>query len=90
MSSINFSIEIDSDIKKQCDLLYKKLGVNLSDAINIFLRQSLLVGGFPFDVGLDQPNEETIYAMREAERVAHDPSVKRYSDVEQALSELKR
>lgn len=90
MSSINFSIEIDSDIKKQCDLLYKKLGVNLSDAINIFLRQSLLVGGFPFDVGLDQPNEETINAMREGERVAHDLSVKRYSDAEQALSELKR
>ena len=90
MSSINFSIETDSDIKQQCETLYGELGVDLTDAINLFLRQSLLVGGFPFDVRLDYPNNETIYAMREAERIAHDLSVKRYSDAEQALSELKR
>ena len=50
-----------------------------------FLRQSLCAGGFTFDVRLEQPNNETIYAMREAERIAHVPSVKRYFDEEQAL-----
>ena len=53
------------------------------------LWQSLRVGGFPFDVRLDQPNKETIAAMLEAERIAKDPSVKRYSDVEEALRALK-
>ena len=43
----------------------------------------------PFDVRLDQPNKETIAAMLEAERIARDPSVKRYSDVEEALRALK-
>ena len=47
------------------------------------------VGGFPFDVRLEQPNKETIAAMLEAERIAHDPTVKRYSDVEEALRALK-
>ena len=56
----------------------------------LFLRQSLRVGGFPFDVRLDQPKKETIAAMLEAERIAHDPTVKRYTDVEEALAELKR
>ena len=56
----------------------------------ILLRQSLRVGGFPFDVRLEQPNKETVAALLEAERIAHDPSVKRYSDVEEALRELKR
>ena len=52
--------------------------------------QSLRTGGFPFDVRLDQPNKETMAAMLEAERIACDPSVKHYTDVEEALRELKR
>lgn len=86
----NFSVRMDSDIKRQCESLYNELGMNLTTAINVFLRQSLRVGGFPFDVKLEQPNRETIAAMLEAERIAHDPNVKRYSDVEEALRELKK
>ena len=77
-------------IKKQCESLYKELGMNLTTAINVFLRQSLRVGGFPFEVRIDQPNKETIATMLEAERIAKDPEVKHYSDVEEALQELKR
>ena len=53
------------------------------------LRQSLRVGGLPFDVRMEQPNKETMAAMLEAERIARDPSVKRYTDVEEALRVLK-
>lgn len=42
-----------------------------------------------FDVRMEQPNKETIATMLEAERIARDPSVKRYSDVEDALQALK-
>lgn len=90
MASTNFSVRMDSDIKKQCEELYGELGMNLTTAINVFLRQSLRVGGFPFAVRLEQPNKETIAAMLEAEKIAHDPSVKHYTDVEEALRELKR
>ena len=89
MATTNFSVRMDSDVKKQCEALYGELGVNLTTAINGFLRQSLRVGGFPFDVRLEQPNKETIAAMLEAELIARDPSVKRYSDVEEALRALK-
>ncbi len=88
--TINFSVRIDRDIKKQCENLYGELGINLTTAINVFLRQSLRTGGFPFDVRLEQPNAETITSMLEAERILHDPDVKRYSDVEKALQELKK
>jgi DNA-damage-inducible protein J len=88
-NTTNFSVRMDSDIKKQCEILYGELGVNLTTAINVFLRQSLRAGGFPFDVRMEQPNKETIAAMLEAERIARDPSVKRYSDVEEALRALK-
>lgn len=89
-NTTTFSVRMDSGIKKECEALYGELGMNLTTAINVFLRQSLRVGGFPFDVRLERPNKETIAAMLEAERIAKDPSVKRYSDVEEALRELKR
>lgn len=88
-NTTSFSVRIDSDIKKQCEVMYGELGIDLNTAINVFLRQSLRVGGFPFDVRLNKPNNETIEAMLEAEHIAHDPSVKRYSDIEEALKALK-
>lgn len=86
----NFTVRMDSEIKKECEALYGELGLNLTTAINIFLRKSLRAGGFPFDVRIEQPNAETIAAMLEGKRIAHDPGVKKYSDVEEALRELKR
>ena len=69
-STTNFSVRMDSDIKKQCETLYGELGMTLTTAINVFLRQSLRVGGFPFEVKLEQPNKETIAAMLEADASA--------------------
>ena len=88
-NTTNFSVRIDNNIKKQCEAMYGKLGIDLTTAINVFLHQSLRVGGFPFDVRLNKPNNETIEAMLESERIARNPSVKRYSDVEKALKALK-
>ena len=89
-NTTNFSVRMDVNLKKQCENLYGELGINLTTAINVFLRQSLRVGGFPFDVRLEQPNKETILAILESEKLSSDPNVKRYSDVEEALKELKR
>lgn len=89
-NTTNISIRMDADLKAQADALFNELGMNLTTAFNIFVRQSLREGGIPFEVKLEQPNKETIAAMLEAERIARDPSVKHYSDVEEALRELKR
>ena len=89
-STTNISIRMDSDLKAQADALFNELGMNISTAFNIFVRQSLREGRIPFDISLNQPNKETIAAMLEAEQIAHDPNVKHYSDVEGALRELKR
>ncbi len=88
-NTTNFSVRIDTDIKRQCEMLYGELGMNLTTAINVFLRQSLRAGGFPFAVRVDKPNKETVAAMLEAERIPYDPSVKKYEDVEEALRALK-
>ena len=89
-NTTNISNRKDADLKAQADALFNELGMNLTTAFNIFVRQSLRVGGIPFEIKMEQPNKETIAAMLEAERIAHDPNVKHYSDVEEALRELKR
>lgn len=81
MATTNISIRMDSDLKAQAEALFAELGMNLSTAFNVFVRQSLRDGGIPFEIKMDQPNKETMAAMLEAERIAKDPNVKHYSDV---------
>ena len=54
----NISIRMDADLKAQADALFNELGMNLTTAFNIFVRQSLREGGIPFEVKLEQPNKE--------------------------------
>ena len=90
MATTNISIRMDEEIKKQADTLFNELGMNISTAFNIFVRQSLREGKIPFDISLNLPNKETIAAMLEAERIAKDPSVKGYNDLDELFTELKR
>ncbi len=89
-TTTNISIRMDADLKAQADALFAELGMNLSTAFNIFVRQSLREGRIPFDISLSKPNKETIAAMLEAERIAKDPSVKGYSDLDELFAELKK
>ena len=89
-NTTNVTIRMDADLKAQAEELFAELGMNLTTAFNVFVRQSLRQGGLPVEVKLEKPNKETIAAMLEAERIAKDPNVKHYSDVEEALRELKR
>ncbi len=88
-TTTNISIRMDMELKNQADALFNELGMNLSTAFNIFVRQSLREGRIPFDISLNQPNKETVAAMLEAERIAHDPSVKGYTDLDALFADLK-
>ncbi len=48
MAQVNF--RMDDDIKTRAEALFEELGLNLSTAINMFVRQSLREGGIPFDI----------------------------------------
>ena len=88
-TTTNISIRMDADLKAQADALFAERGLNLSTAFNIFVRQSLREGRIPFDISLNYPNERTIAAMLEAERIAKDPSVKGYTDLDELFADLK-
>lgn len=89
MSTSSYTHRIDSELRSQSEAIYSALGLSLGTAINVFLKKSVAVGGFPFDVRLDVPGRETVVAMLEAEKIAKDSSVEAMS-VEDALEELKR
>ena len=88
-STTNINIQMDSDLKAQADALFGELGMDLSTAFNIFVRQALREGRIPFNISLNQPNKETIAAMLEAERIAKDPSAKGYTDLDELFADLK-
>ena len=85
----NISIRMDSDLKAQADALFNELGMNITTAFNIFVRQSLREGKIPFDISLNQPNRETLAALMEADRIAKDSTVKGYSDLDELFRDLK-
>ena len=89
MATVNFSVRMDADLKREVEAIYAELGMNLTSAVNAFLRQSVRVGGMPFDLRLNVQQRETVLAMLEAEQLASDPGVEAM-DVEDALAELKR
>lgn len=90
MATTNFSVRLDSQVKAQSEQLFQDLGMTLTTAINVFLRQAIQAGGLPFEVTKVGPNLETWQALVESQRLSNDPNALGYTDVEQALAELKK
>lgn len=89
-NTVNVSIRIDADLKARAEALYDELGMSLSTAFNIFVRQSLREGGLPFQVKVERPNRETLEAMLEAQRIAADPNAKTYNNVDEFFADLEK
>lgn len=81
-------IRIEPEIKEEADYIFGQIGITTSDAVKIFLRKAIYSSGFPFEVKAPVPNEETIEAMKEAKRIAHDPNVKSYTSFDEMLKEI--
>jgi len=45
-----FTFRVNPEVKKESIELFESLGITMSDAINLFLRQALREGGLPFEV----------------------------------------
>lgn len=63
-SKVRTNVYLDSDMKAQAKEIFKHYGVSLSDAINMFLTQSVMERGLPFEMKI--PNDTTIKAIEEA------------------------
>ena len=61
---IRTNVYLDAEIKRQAQEIFKRYGMGLSDAFNIFLAQAVMQRGIPFEVKI--PNEETAQTIKDA------------------------
>lgn len=89
MAKVSTNISIDAKVKKQAVELFADLGLDLSTAINIYLKKAIAEQGIPFDVVREIPNAVTVAAMDEYEEMKRNPSAyKKYSSFKAALGEV--
>ena len=53
MAQTNLNIRVDEDVKQQAEELFADLGLNMTTAINVFLRQAIRRNGLPFEIAAD-------------------------------------
>ena len=89
MATVNMSIRMDTELKKQAEAMLSDMGLNMTTAMNMFLRQVVRQGRIPFEIATDIPNAETIAAIKEVDDMISGkiPS-KRYSSVEELFEDL--
>jgi len=82
------NLRIEPEIKADAEELFGSFGLTVTDAVNVFLRQSLMRGGFPFEIVRYKPNAVTQAAIREAEQLLKDPNAKTFTDMETLRADL--
>lgn len=90
MESTNLNIRTDKAVKIAAERVFEELGINMTTAVNMFLRQTIRENGIPFALTLNVPNTVTAAAIAEGRAIAGDPDVKGYRDMDElkaALSE---
>ncbi len=89
MAKVSTNISLDADLKKASQELYADLGMDLTTAVTIFLKQSIREQGIPFKVTREVPNAETRAAMNEFYEMRENPGkYKRYSTFREAMDEV--
>ena len=90
MSTTNLNIRTDKDVKEKAEKIFNELGLNMTSAVNIFLRTAIRERGIPFEWKLDVPNETTIAAIEEGRKMVSDPSSPRYSNIDELRDALEK
>ena len=89
MAKIATNISIDEDIKPKAQALLAEFGLDLSTAVNMFLRQMLREKAIPFEVRKEIPNATTLAAIAEANEMEKHPELaKTYTSVDDFMEDL--
>ena len=89
MATTNINVRVDSELKQSAEALFADLGLNMSAAINMFLKSAVSHDGIPFEVKRMTPNAETKAALAEYDDMKKNPSkYKRYDSFNDLLDEV--
>ena len=88
MTTTNLNIRTDKDIKEAAEQIFNELGISMTTAVNIFLRQTIRSNGIPFELKLNIPNDVTMAAIEEGRRIARDSEIRGYTSMKDLRSAL--
>lgn len=88
MPTVPTQIRIEKSVKDEAVKLFNQLGLDMSSAVNMFLRQCVLREGLPFSVEMPQYNKKTLAAIEEARRMSDDPNAIRYTNLDDLFEAL--
>ena len=82
-------IRVEPKVKAEAERILNNLGMNSTEAINIYLRQIILNSGIPFEIKKPKYNRKTLKAMKEAEKIMkHPEKAKKFNSVEELMEDL--
>lgn len=87
MPNTSMNIRMDSEVKKQAEALFGEIGMNMTTAINIFLKQSIRENGIPFELKINQPNTQTIEAIKEGNDIIKEGKA-RFNNADEMFADL--
>jgi DNA-damage-inducible protein J len=74
MKTTNYNIRLDPIIKSKAEDTFAEFGLNLSEAINVFLHMSIKRHGFPFEIREPKLSSDTLLAIQETEQIIDEYS----------------
>ena len=89
MATTNITMRMDEDLKAQAEELFADLGLNMTSAFTIFVKQAIREQRIPFTISRNIPNAETMEAIEEVKQMKQNPSIgKSYTDVDEMMKKL--
>jgi DNA-damage-inducible protein J len=87
---INF--RIDPIIKVQVERICRDLGITLSALLNIYLTKTVSVGGLPFELKKEQPQNHAYYAFKKYSKIfeKHKGLFKDVDDIVKSTKSVRR
>ena len=89
MATAVLQTRVDTTTKQEAETLFDSLGLDMTTAIRLFLRQSINQQKIPFDIVPPKYefSEETLSAIAEARKISKDSSVKSYSNAKELFKD---
>lgn len=87
-TTTNLNIRTDKEVKEAAEQIFNELGLSMTTAVNIFLRQTIRSNGIPFDLKLNTPNDVTMAAVEEGRKIARNPEIRGCTSIKELRAAL--
>lgn len=82
-NTVNVTLRLDREIKEDAEVLFKELGMNLTTAFNVFVRQSLRLGKIPFEIADPFYSEKNMSRLRDSIANAESGKLEKHALIEE-------